>query len=152
MRYLSPWTVVCVTLLFAGCASAPAPDGESGGTLALRASLGEWTYRLLRTQPGTRSEGRQGQLLQGGESVEGEPGVVRETPLGSFRYTRHPWQVENLWEESGWLPAGEFAPGATVERFPTGRETQAVPDRSRLRRDLRDLDAEIDRELIKPGR
>ena len=95
-------------LVMSGCArktevaTSQPPANKSEETLA----SGLWTYRVVITNPGTRSQGRLGELLHGGKSIPTPAGIndFVESPWG-FLY----WQGAglesglNLWEDQGWM-------------------------------------------------
>lgn len=68
---------------------------------------GDWIYRIVITQPGTRSQGRLGELLYK-NSVLPVPSVndYVETPWGKIYW--HGLSVEDglmLWNDQGWMQA-----------------------------------------------
>jgi len=67
---------------------------------------GKWTYRIIITQPGTRSQGRMGELLYN-EKPLAKPSAINdyaETPWGKIYW--HGISLEdglNLWDDQGWM-------------------------------------------------
>jgi hypothetical protein len=66
---------------------------------------GDWTYRIIITQPGTRSQGRLGELLYKGTPLP-VPSIndYVETPWGKIYW--HGLSIEDglmIWNDQGWM-------------------------------------------------
>jgi hypothetical protein len=66
---------------------------------------GDWIYRIIITQPGTRSQGRLGELLYSGKPLP-VPAIndYVETPWGKIYW--HGLSIEDglmLWNDQGWM-------------------------------------------------
>jgi len=84
-----------------GTAAAPAVSQPKNETK----TSGDWTYRIVITQPGTRSQGRRGELLYKGAALP-VPAIndYVETPWGKIYW--HGLSVEDglmLWNDQGWM-------------------------------------------------
>lgn len=65
-------------------------------------SFGKWEYSLKITAPGTRSEGKRGQLLHGNKPLPGpEVNDHYRTPWGSIYWVGDP---KTRWGDHGWMP------------------------------------------------
>lgn len=78
---------------------------------------GDWEYRLIRTNKGTRSEGRKGELFYKGKPYQGtNPGQTVTTDLGEMVFKGD--QGANLWDSVGWFHKNEgHSTGSTVMRL-----------------------------------
>ena len=108
MKYFGILLALAVCLGLSGCerkAVEPAGKPEAAPASDQTLQSGKWTYRVVITQPGTRSQGRLGELSYGGKPLL-EPAVndFAETPWGKLY-----WQgagIEsglNLWDDQGWM-------------------------------------------------
>lgn len=84
-------------------ASAPAIEQPKDETR----TSGDWTYRIIITQPGTRSQGRRGELLYKGVALP-VPAIndYVETPWGKIYW--HGLSIPDglmLWNDQGWMLA-----------------------------------------------
>jgi hypothetical protein len=79
---------------------------------------GDWTYRIIITQPGTRSQGRLGELLYKGVALP-VPAIndYVETPWGKIYW--HGLSIPDglmIWDDQGWMlePRSRYALGSEI--------------------------------------
>jgi hypothetical protein len=76
---------------------SPEPAGKQGFSYG-------FAHEIRVTQPGSRSEGRQGVLTFQGRAITGLPGRIR-TPIGTFFHI----ESDQLWNPQGWFPTEDLA-------------------------------------------
>ncbi len=107
--------LIALSILLTGLAStigcnreqAPSADPSIDQPKDETRTSGDWTYRIIITQPRTRSQGRLGELLYKGTHLP-VPSIndYVETPWGKIYW--HGLGVENglmLWNDQGWMQA-----------------------------------------------
>lgn len=112
MKKVSMHLIACFILL-TGLAAVTGCNREQAPTAAPSVSIpkdetrtsGDWIYRIIITQPGTRSQGRLGELLYKGTALP-VPAIndYVETPWGKIYW--HGLSVEDglmLWNDQGWM-------------------------------------------------
>ena len=105
--------LIALSMLLAGLAAMTGCSREQVAAAAPAVSQpknetrtsGDWTYRIVITQPGTRSQGRLGELLYKNSALP-VPAVndYVETPWGKIYW--HGLSVEDglmLWNDQGWM-------------------------------------------------
>jgi hypothetical protein len=97
-----------LTACLCGCGREATKPAAGHTAAAESLQSGEWAYHVTVTQPGTRSEGRLGELFHKGAPVP-KPAAINasvETPWGPlYWHGRGDADGLRLWDDQGWMRA-----------------------------------------------